>query len=253
MSARTLLAFDAAGRGCSAAVWRDGAVLASDRARMARGQAERLVPMIESVLNAAGVAHAALDAIAVTTGPGAFTGVRIGLATARGYALALGIPAIGIDNLTAIAAGTPAQARAGRTLLVLIDAKRADVYAQAFRPDLTPASAPMAVTPEALDAALPPGPLLLAGDGDGAVAGSGGAEAALRATGREVAWADAPALADPEVLAHLAAHKPMPAADAPPPRPLYLRPPDVTWPAGHGLAPARDGAETGDGTEKGPA
>jgi len=225
---RTLLAFDAAGRGCSAAVWRDGRVLAADRAAMARGQAERLVPMIESVIATAGIAHADLDALAVTTGPGAFTGVRIGLATARGYALALGIPAVGIGSLTAIAGGTHAEERAGRTLLVLIDAKRADVYAQAFHPDLSPATAPMALTPDALEAALPPGPLLLAGDGDA------GAQDALRAAGRDLTRSSAPALADPGTIAHLAAKEPLPAADAPPPRPVYLRPPDVTWPAGHG-------------------
>lgn len=231
MTGRTLLAFDAAGRGCSAAVWRAGRVLAADQAAMARGQAERLVPMIESVLADAGVGHAELDAIAVTTGPGAFTGVRIGLATARGYALALHIPAIGVGSLSAIAAGTDPDARAGRTLLVLIDAKRADVYAQAFHPDLTPASEPMATPPDALDAALPAGPVLLAGDGDA------GAEQALRAAGRELARASAPALVDPGVLAQLAGQQPLPAADAPPPRPVYLRPPDVTWPAGHAATP----------------
>jgi tRNA threonylcarbamoyladenosine biosynthesis protein TsaB len=233
MTVRTLLALDAAGRGCSAAVWRDGTVLAADTAAMARGQAERLVPMVESVLGTAGVAHDELDALAVTTGPGAFTGVRIGLATARGYALALGIPLIGIGSLHAIAGGTEPDERAGHTLLVLIDAKRTDVYAQAFHPDLTPVGAPMAVAPAALDAALPPGPLLLAGDGDAGAADS------LRAAGREVVRANAPALADPGVLAHLAAREPLPAADAPPPRPVYLRPPDVTWPAGHGPAAAQ--------------
>jgi tRNA threonylcarbamoyladenosine biosynthesis protein TsaB len=207
-------------------------VLAADQAAMARGQAERLVPMIESVIQAAGIGYGELDAIAVTTGPGAFTGVRIGLATARGYALALGIPAIGIGSLAAIAAGTDEAERAGRTLLVLIDAKRADVYAQAFRPDLTPATEAMAVTPDALDAALPPGPILLAGDGDA------GAVDALQAAGRELARSRAPTLADPGGIAHLAAKEPLPGADAPPPRPVYLRPPDVTWPAGHAPAGA---------------
>jgi tRNA threonylcarbamoyladenosine biosynthesis protein TsaB len=171
--------------------------------------------------------------------------VRIGLATARGYALALGVPAIGIGSLAAIAGGTSEAERAGRTLLVLIDAKRADVYAQAFHPDLSPATAPMAVTPDALDAALPPGPLLLAGDGDA------GAVAALQAAGRELVRSDAPTLADPGTIAHLAAQEPLPAADAAPPRPVYLRPPDVTWPVGHpqrettGRAPTRP-ASTGE-------
>ena len=232
MSARTLLAFDAAGHGCSAAVWHDGAVLASRQEPMRRGQAERLVPMIESVLAAAGVGHGALDALAVTAGPGAFTGVRIGLATARGYALALGIPAIGIGSLAAVAAGTDPTERAGRTLLVLIDAKRADVYAQAFGPDLRPAGDPMAVAPDDLDAALPPGGLLLAGDGDA------GAAAALRAAGRDVVRADAPALVDPGVLAGLAARQPIPPRHAASPRPVYLRPPDVAVPSGPGPSAA---------------
>lgn len=236
---RTLLAFDAAGRGCSAAVWRDGQVLAADRAAMARGQAERLVPMIDSVLRTACVGYPELDALAVTTGPGAFTGVRIGLASARGYALALGIPAIGIGSLAAIAAGTQPEERAGRTLLVLIDAKRADVYAQAFQPDLRPATDPMALTPDALDAALPAGPLLLAGDGDA------GAVDTLRAAGRDLLRSRAPTLADPGRIAHLAAQEPVPTADAPPPRPVYLRPPDVTWPAGHAQRATTAHAPTG--------
>jgi tRNA threonylcarbamoyladenosine biosynthesis protein TsaB len=220
------LGFDAAGRGCSAAVWRDGAVLARRQEAMTRGQAERLVPLIQEVLAEAGLSPGELDAVAVTTGPGAFTGVRIGLAAARGYALARGIPAIGISSLRAIARATAAAERAGRTLVVLIDAKRADVYAQAFHPDLRPAGEPLARTPEALAEALPPGPLLLAGDAVET------AEPALRAAGRDTARASSPALVDPATLVQLAAQERLPAPGDPPPRPLYLRPPDVTLPDG---------------------
>lgn len=223
--AGTLLAFDAAGRGCSAALWRDGRVLAATREEMRRGQAERLLPVIEATLRDAGVGWGELDALAVTTGPGGFTGVRIGLATARGAALARGLPLLGIDGFEALAAATAPADRRGRTLLVTIDAKRADLYARAFQADLTPAGPPLALAPEALDAQLPPGPLLLAGD---AVAA---ARPALEAAGRAVAVADGVELVDPAVLARLAAGRPWPAPDAPPPRPLYLRPPDVTLPA----------------------
>lgn len=222
---RCLLAFDAAGRGCSAAVWRAGAVLAATQETMRRGQAERLVPAIEATLQAAGVGWADLDLLAVTTGPGGFTGVRIGLATARGAALARGLPILGIDNFTALAAATDPEARTGRTLLVAIDAKRADLYARAFDADLTPKTEPLALLPAELDARLPAGPLLLAGDAAEA------AGPALAAAGRDVAVAAGVELVDPAVLARRAAARPRPQPDAPPPRPLYLRPPDVTLPA----------------------
>lgn len=223
MVGRTILAFDAAGRGCSAAIWRSGQVVAARREEMRRGQAERLVPLIEATLADAEVAYETLDALAVTTGPGGFTGVRIGLAAARGYALTLGLPVIGVSNFEVIAAATDSVARAGRTLLVAIDAKRTDIYAQAFDASLTPVSDPCAVAPTALAGQLPDGPLLLAGD---AVSP---ARAALESAGREVAVDGDAELADPAVLVRLAAEAPLPAAGILP-RPLYLRPPDVTLP-----------------------
>jgi len=226
----TLLAFDAAGGGCSVAVWRQGAVVARRHEAMRRGQAERLVPMIEAAMDEAGLAYAALDAVAVTTGPGGFTGVRIGLATARGFALALDRPVVGVSSFEAAAAATDPAARR-RTLAVLIDARRDDLYVQAFNADLKPLTAPGACPPEALAATLPEGPLLLAGD---AVAQG---RPALAAAGRDLAVAESPAQVDAAVVARLAAARPLPGPDAPPPRPLYLRAPDVTPPpAGTGEA-----------------
>ena len=232
--ARCLLAFDTAGTACSAAVWRDGAVRARRFEAMSRGQSERLVPMIQEVMAEAGIAYPALDAIAVTRGPGGFTGVRIGLATARALALACACPVIGISNFEAVAAAVPEQARAGRNLAVVIDAKRSDLYVQAFgaspcaapgtapSAESTPTSAARAIAPADLDGFLPPGPLLLAGDAVEA------ALAALEAAGREVVAAAAPGQADAGRVAALAAARPLPDAGAPPPGPIYLRGPDVT-------------------------
>ncbi len=222
-SARTLLAFDAAGRSCSAAVLREGQVLAEKLEAMTRGQAERLVPMIEEVLGEAGVSHGALDALAVTIGPGAFTGVRIGLAAARGYALALGIPQIGVTTFEAVAEATTASEREGQNLLVLLDSKRADLYAQLFDAGLTPLGAPFTAEPSALPGRLEASEaLLLAGDG---------VEQALPAlAGFDCRIAEAGALLTASCLARVAARKPLPAAGSPPPAPLYLRPPDVTFP-----------------------
>ena len=93
---------------------------------MDKGQAERLIPLAEQLLAEAGLTFADLDAIAVGTGPGNFTGVRIAVAAARGLALSLGIPAIGVTRLEALAHGLP------RPLWVVEDAKRGEVYAQRF-------------------------------------------------------------------------------------------------------------------------
>jgi tRNA threonylcarbamoyladenosine biosynthesis protein TsaB len=223
-SARTLLALDAAGSACSAAAWRDGAVVAHRLEAMGRGQSERLVPMIEEVMGEAGLDYQELDAIAVTRGPGGFTGVRIGLAAARGLALAWDRPIIAVSTLEAVAAATAEAERRGRVILVLLDAKRADLYVQAFDTDLAPLSEPEALPPELIVRGLPPGPLLLAGDGVDQ------ARRALEALGRNLLISRAPALCDAAQVAALAARRALPAAGAAAPTALYLRTPDVTPP-----------------------
>ena len=98
-----VLALDTVLDACSVAIVRDDAVLANLSERMQRGQAERLAPMARDAAVAAGVAFSELDRVAVTTGPGSFTGVRVGLSFARALALALGKPCIGISTLEALA------------------------------------------------------------------------------------------------------------------------------------------------------
>ncbi|MDH2325322.1 tRNA (adenosine(37)-N6)-threonylcarbamoyltransferase complex dimerization subunit type 1 TsaB [Cereibacter sp. SYSU M97828] len=121
-----ILAFDTSAAHCAAALLSGGTLLAMVEEPMQKGQAERLMPLLEEVLASAGRKWSDLDAIAVGTGPGNFTGVRISVSAARGLSLGLGIPAIGITTLEAMAHGLP------RPLVVALDAKRGEHYVQKF-------------------------------------------------------------------------------------------------------------------------
>ncbi len=122
-----ILSFDTSAAQCAAALVYGDRVLAQKSETMAKGQAERLFPMLEEVLAAGGKVWGDLDRIAVCTGPGNFTGVRISVSAARGLALSLDIPAVGISAFEALAFGSE-----GNTSVVL-DARRGQVYRQEFR------------------------------------------------------------------------------------------------------------------------
>jgi tRNA threonylcarbamoyladenosine biosynthesis protein TsaB len=130
-----VLAIDTALEACSAAVLdtdRRGG-MTSRSLPMMRGHAEALMPMIAVVMSAAGVEFADLDRIAVTVGPGSFTGLRVGVAAARGIALATGKPAVGLTTLAALAAPF-FEADESRALLAVVDARHDQVYMQLFGP-----------------------------------------------------------------------------------------------------------------------
>ena len=112
---------------CSACVYDAGTglVLASRHEFMDRGQAEALAPMVQETMGLAGVAFKDLARIAVTTGPGTFTGVRIGLAMARGLGVALSIPMTGINSLAAIACNETA---GDLPMVVAVDARANEIY-----------------------------------------------------------------------------------------------------------------------------
>ena len=222
-----ILAFDTALDACSVALL-DSArdqISAHRQALMRTGQAEALPGMIKAALAEAGLCFKDLDAIAVTTGPGTFTGVRIGLAMARGLALALDIPAVGITSLEAVAHGAAAGPNAAGTnaLAVVFDARRSEVYAQMFAGDARPLGNPQLIAVSALPGLLPKGQVEVAGSGT---------NIALGLAGPDHQWRRSPASPRPDarLLARTGARHLTgtgPPAPPGPPQPVYLRAPDA--------------------------
>jgi tRNA threonylcarbamoyladenosine biosynthesis protein TsaB len=167
-----ILALDTAGPNCAVALGRatgkgEPAIVAVREERLGRGHAERLMPMIEEVLAEAGMAFADLDRMAVTTGPGSFTGVRVGVAAARALALALDIPAVGVGSLAALAEPVR-RTRGPGTVVAALDARRGEIFVAAGifgsgETLLEPRSVTPAAAAQLLAAA--PDPLILIGAG----------------------------------------------------------------------------------------
>lgn len=224
----TLLAMDTTLGACSAAVVADGGVVARRWTAMARGHAEALMGMIDAVVAEAGIRRRALDGVAVTVGPGTFTGVRVGLAAARGLALALDRPLCGLSTLEALAAAAALGPAPPATVLAAIDARRGQLYVQSFRVGasdgclLDPLDAPRAIAVEDASRAG-----LLDGVAEG-VAGGGacvGTGAALIAGATDVR-AGLPDAAVVGRYAQLLADDRWRARAAP----LYVRAPDAVLP-----------------------
>ena len=201
------------------------------REDLARGHAERIAPMVAETLTQAGIGMAEIDRIAVTIGPGTFTGVRVGVALARGLALRDGgrkIPLVGLSTLQAIAAGQAAVP--GMARIAAIDARRGQIYAQAFDAALAELTEPIVASPQEASKLL----LYAVGEGGASIAGSG-AELLRDAMGAGE-LSDPAAQPDPAIIVALGAQL----APMDPLRPLYLRAPDAKPPkpigplAGHG-------------------
>ena len=207
-----ILALDTCLAACSVAVTDGGRVLASRSEPMERGHQERLGPLVAEVIAEAGVGFGQLERIGVTVGPGSFTGLRVGLAFAKGLGLALERPVAGVGTLHALeeSAGT-----AGLVAAV-VDARREQVYFQPFGDGRALAE------PEALSAADASARLSGWG-GPWRLVGSGAGLVAAGLPGWTVEDRLAP---DPAVVARLAAEAPLE-----PPRPVYLRAPDAKLPA----------------------
>jgi tRNA threonylcarbamoyladenosine biosynthesis protein TsaB len=195
------------------------AVLAeADEARKVGG-AERLMPMIREVMQAAGLMFPELDRLAVTVGPGTFTGVRTGIAAIRGLALATGKPVVTMTSLSVMAAharGHLPRGDAGRALCVAVDARQGLAYVQVFDAD-GEAGLPALVSPEQAAGLIGRGKVFVAGSGAAAVA------AAVAAAGGQ-AEAGLPDLRPQARVLAMAAPSLVPVDRV---VPLYLRAPDV--------------------------
>jgi universal bacterial protein YeaZ len=165
-----LLALETATDTCGVALLRDDDIVAEAHLHRPRVHAERLTTLVEDVLAHADTAPAGLDAVAVSMGPGSYTGLRIGMSTAKGWALATGANLVGVPTLAAYAARVRPMAARGDVLCPLFDARRDEVYAAAYRatPDgLTPQAETKALTVDALPGWIGAveGRLWLMGDG----------------------------------------------------------------------------------------
>lgn len=148
-----VLAIDTAGIDCSAAVFDSsaGRLRSAVSEEIGKGHAERLMAVIDQALDEAGIDLKAVGKIAVVIGPGSFTGIRVGVAAARGLALSLGIECVGVSTLETLAAFHQAVSGSGKPVLVAMDAKREEIYAQAFSADGAPLNEPAALSAEDLD------------------------------------------------------------------------------------------------------
>ncbi|HMB94167.1 MAG TPA: tRNA (adenosine(37)-N6)-threonylcarbamoyltransferase complex dimerization subunit type 1 TsaB [Rhodothermales bacterium] len=129
----TLLALETATDVCSVALMADGQILADLTLRRPRAHAESLVPMIQDALRYAGLTASALDAVAVSMGPGSYTGLRIGMSTAKGLAMAVDAKLMGVPSLEAMAAAAVQRVAPGDVIGALFNSRRHEVYAAAFR------------------------------------------------------------------------------------------------------------------------
>jgi len=214
-----VLAIDTALAACSAAVLDTeyGGIVASESLPMLRGHAEALMPLLQRVMQQAGFGFADIDRIAVTTGPGSFTGLRVGIAAARGIALAAEKPAVGLSTLSAYAA--PHIASDERfPVVAAIDARHNHVYLQVFAPGGSLFTAPrLAPLREAVKAAA---------EASSFIAGSAAplVAAGLTADDPVPVAVDASAAPDIAWVARMGAVVPEELA---PLKPQYLRAPDA--------------------------
>lgn len=226
-----ILAFDTSLACCSAAILKEGQVLAHLFEQRQRGQAERLVPMIEEVCVQAELSLQEIDLIAVGRGPGTFTGIRIGLSAARGMALALNIPLMGLTSLETVAHGVAHNkgCEPGEAFMVAHDARRGEVYTQSFireEAGILPLTEPLAVPLDRVEDFILPQVSKIIGTGAGLIQ-----DRLQEPSG--LIFSQDNALPDAAILANIAQKRHVEGQQGYEPQsvtPLYLRAPDAIAP-----------------------
>lgn len=219
-----ILAIDTAATLCAACLYNADTGEEAGRAVrvLGKGHAEHVMAVIDEALKGGGMSYGALDAVAVAIGPGSFTGVRVGVAAARGLALALDVPAIGVTTLEALAAEAR-EAFPGRTVLSVVGNRPESLAVARYDASGTCLAEPALATLEAIVAMARSERPVVAGDA---------AEAVCAAAGVPLDIGPRTATADILFYARLAARREGPATR---PKPLYLRPPDAKPQAGFAL------------------
>ncbi len=215
-----ILAIDTALGACSACVLDAGEAqpLVSEQLAMDRGHAEALMPLVERVMNAVEGGFSSLDRVAVTVGPGSYTGLRVGVSAARAIAFAAGIPSVGVTTVAACAAPLIGR-EPGRVIAAALDARHGQVWFQALSAEGKPLVSLRQVSYRDAARAIGAGPVSLVGSSALAVANEAwaiGLDAVVVDSARapDIAWvARLGLIADPETA---------------PPRPLYLKAPETT-------------------------
>lgn len=205
-----VLALDTASAFCAAALVDNGDMLAQRSENIGRGHAEYLMDYIATIMKDGACDFAAINRIAVNIGPGSFTGVRVGVAAARGLTLALDKPAIGITAFEALAYEAQIL-KPGQPVSVVLEAHRGALYCQHFTAGLTPASPPQIATAEEIAARLPQDAVLTGSGAEKIIALRPGPVTGTRPT------------AEIATYARLAMQK----QPGTPPNPLYMRAPDA--------------------------
>lgn len=226
-----ILAMDTSCGAASACVLDGGAsdALARHSEPMARGHAEALAPLLERLMFGVEGGFASLDRIAATVGPGSFTGIRVGLATARAMGLALNVPVVGVSTLVAFAGPLLLEPTPG-VIAAAIDARHGRVYFQLFE-----ATGGRPLIPARIEGAreavraIGAGPVRMTGSGAAILA----LEAARIGLNAEIAGGGD----FPDILGVARIGLAMDPRDCPP-RPLYLKPPDAQPAASEGVARA---------------
>jgi tRNA threonylcarbamoyl adenosine modification protein YeaZ len=214
-----VLAIDTALGACSTALLdtEAGGIIGSESVPMLRGHAEALMPLVHSLFDRLGMPPYAIDRVVVTTGPGSFTGLRVGIAAARGIALAASKPAVGISTLLAYAAPYLADDTTAPVIAV-IDARHNHVYMQTFAPGGRTVIAPRLAPIEEAARRAAEKPARIVGN------------AAKIVGDKAVAMRALPIVIDDRAapdIAWIASTGAAMAEDQAPPKPLYLRAPDA--------------------------